>query len=277
MWHILYRAGRRRPSVGRFHELGAARHRCRGFGRSKRDRPEETRSAFIFARRLARPRPKVTKQNISALIDAVPPDGLVLVVGGGSRGEGTEALYTSTKFDLVAFDIYLSKDVDVIADGHQMPFRDQTFDAIVVQAVLEHVLDPTQVVAEVRRVLRPNGLVYAETPFLQNVHEGAYDFTRFTQSGHRWLFRQFNELAAGPLGGPASQLVWSLSYLAWSVCRSRRASRMVRLLFGWFGFFDVFIDKKYRSDSATGTYFLGRRSEGSLKPRDIVDRYPGAQ
>jgi 2-polyprenyl-3-methyl-5-hydroxy-6-metoxy-1,4-benzoquinol methylase len=45
-------------------------------------------------------------------------------------------------------------------------FGDGTCDAVVVQAVLEHVLQPDVVVAEIHRVLRPDGLVYAETPFM---------------------------------------------------------------------------------------------------------------
>jgi len=57
------------------------------------------------------------------------------------------------------------------------------FDAVWIQAVLEHVLDPVRVVAEIHRVLRPGGLVYSEIPFMQEVHEGAYDFTRFRLSG----------------------------------------------------------------------------------------------
>ena len=42
-----------------------------------------------------------------------------------------------------------------------------------------------------------DGVVYAETPFLQAVHEGPWDFTRFTESGHRWLFRAFERLDSG--------------------------------------------------------------------------------
>ncbi len=44
---------------------------------------------------------------------------------------------------------------------------------------------------EIHRVLKDDGIVYADTPFMQQVHEGAYDFTRFTLSGHRWLFKNF--------------------------------------------------------------------------------------
>ncbi len=55
--------------------------------------------------------------------------------------------------------------------------------------------------AEIHRVLRPGGIVYADTPFLQQVHEGAYDFTRFTDSGHRFLFRRFERIDSGSVAG----------------------------------------------------------------------------
>jgi ubiquinone/menaquinone biosynthesis C-methylase UbiE len=69
-----------------------------------------------------------------------------------------------------------------VADGHQLPIADGSVDGVWIQAVLEHVLDPSIVVQEIHRVLTPGGVVYAETPFMQPVHEGAYDFTRFSLS-----------------------------------------------------------------------------------------------
>jgi ubiquinone/menaquinone biosynthesis C-methylase UbiE len=127
------------------------------------------------------------------------------VIGGGTIGNGMESLYDDPRLDLLAFDIYASENVQFLADGHQVPLKDGSVDAVWIQAVLEHVLDPQAVVAEIRRVLRPGGLVYASTPFMQQVHEGPYDFTRFTESGHRYLFRHFTGSIATP--GYASIIV----------------------------------------------------------------------
>ncbi len=83
---------------------------------------------------------------------------------------------------------------------------DESFDGVICQAVLEHVLDPYRCVEEIHRVLRPNGLVYAETPFMQQVHGGTHDFTRFTHLGHRRLFRKFAEVDSGVVCGPGMAL-----------------------------------------------------------------------
>ena len=123
---------------------------------------------------------------------------VVLVIGGGTIGLGADELYRNRSIELVGTDVYASPNTALVADAHKLPFEDGVFDGVWVQAVLEHVLEPATIVDEIHRVLRRGGLVYAETPFMQQVHERAYDFSRFTQSGHRWLFRRFSELSAGP-------------------------------------------------------------------------------
>src|SRR5439155_5186428 len=104
---------------------------------------------------------------------------VVVVVGGGTAGSGAQLLYDAPDVRLISFDIYHSATTQFIADAHAIPLQDGIADGVWVQAVLEHVLDPAQVVAEIHRVLRPNGYVCSEIPFMQQVHEGRYDFTRF--------------------------------------------------------------------------------------------------
>jgi hypothetical protein len=71
------------------------------------------------------------------------------------------------------------------------------------------------------------GVVYAKTPFMQQVHECAFDFTRFTEVGHRRLFRRFDDIDRGVAVDPASALLWAAGYFARSVPR-RTASRTCR-------------------------------------------------
>ena len=201
----------------------------------------------------------------------------VLVIGGGTIGGGMQALYDDPGVDVIAFDVYNSEHVQFIADGHSIPFVDGVFDAVWIQAVLEHVLEPEKVVAEIHRLLRPQGLVYAVTPFMQQVHEGAYDFTRFTLSGHRWLFRQFTEIKAGVQGGPGVSLRWAIRYFVAGLLRSYWAGRLVEAGFFWLRYLDGVIPPSCASDGACGVWFIGSRTEIEMTPRQAIAYYKGAK
>ncbi|AEI03059.1 hypothetical protein OCA5_c19240 [Afipia carboxidovorans OM5] len=198
---------------------------------------------------------------------------VVLVIGGGAIGAGADPLYDTEHIQIVGTDVYASNNTDVVADGHFLPFRDEVFDAVWIQAVLEHVLDPPAVVAEIYRVLKPGGIVYADTPFIQQVHEQAYDFTRFTLSGHRWLFRRFEEIDSGAVGGAGKALVWSIRYVALSLGFNTRVATLVALPFFWLRFIDYFAKPGPKSDAASGVFFFGRRSETALNAKDMLRYY----
>ncbi|MDN5914088.1 MAG: class I SAM-dependent methyltransferase [Pseudonocardia sp.] len=201
----------------------------------------------------------------------------VLIVGGGSVGIGLETMYQHPDIRLLAFDIYGDDNVQFVADAHDIPLHDGSVDCVVVQAVLEHVLDPWKVVDEIHRVLKPDGLVYAETPFLQHVHEGPYDFTRFTESGHRWLFRRFSRVGSGVVTGPGVQLIWTIEGVVEGVFRSRRMATIVSVAIFWLRYLDRVIPEHYQIDGACCVYFLGRRTENPIAARDMPGHYRGAQ
>lgn len=212
---------------------------------------------------------------------AARPAPRVLVVGGGVRGEGFGALLSVPGLELVQTDVMPGPHTTLICDGHDLPFADASFDGVVAQAVLEHVLDPWRCVEQIHRVLRPGGLVYAETPFMQQVHEGRYDFTRFTHLGHRRLFRRFEELESGAVGGPGMALAWSWRYFLWSFARGRLSGSLLTTFASFTSFFlrafdGALIDRPRALDAAAGVYFLGRRSESTLSDRELVASYRGA-
>jgi SAM-dependent methyltransferase len=192
-------------------------------------------------------------------------------------GAGMRQLYEAPDIGIVSFDIYLSDLTQIAADAHGIPLRDGAVDGVVVQAVLEHVLEPETVVQEIRRVLKPGGVVYAETPFMQQVHEGAHDFTRYSESGHRYLFRHFRELKSGSVSGPGSVLLWSMDYLSRGLFRSNLAGRLVRVGFFWLRWLDRLVPESYAIDGASGVYFMGQLSSGPITPRSAIERYRGAQ
>jgi SAM-dependent methyltransferase len=71
-----------------------------------------------------------------------------------------------------------------------LPFADASFDGVVLKDLLEHVREPTAVVAEALRVLRPGGRVFASSPDAQRWVWDDYTHRRpFTRKAFRLLFR----------------------------------------------------------------------------------------
>ena len=206
----------------------------------------------------------------------------VLVVGGGTLGAGMAPLLDHPGLDVTETDVWIGPRTVLVCDGHDLPFVDGSFDAVVCQAVLEHVLDPPRVVAEIHRVLAPDGLLYVEVPLIQQVHEGAFDFTRYTAVGLRRLMRDFDELASGVTCGPAMALAWSLRYLAVAAAgRSRPGTRLaahlVPLLTFWLPWLDRrLLDRPGALDAASSLGFLGRRRERPIDDAEVVASYRGA-
>lgn len=202
----------------------------------------------------------------------------VLVIGGSVEGAGFEALSENPNIELVRTDVAWGESVDLICDIHDLPFRDGAFDGVVVQAVLEHVLDPFRGVDEIHRVLKPRGVVYAETPFMQQVHGGRYDFMRFTFLGHRRLFRRFEEIEMGAVCGPGMALAWSWRYFWWSFTENAALRQMIVFFTNWTAFFwkyfdRILVNKPRALDAASGYFFMGRRSKTVLSDRDLLAIY----
>ena len=208
----------------------------------------------------------------------------VLIIGAGRQKSHLESFLADYKhIQLVYSDIDTSASVDLFCDAHELPFVDQVFHGVIATAVLEHVLYPERVVTEIYRVLVDGGLVYSEIPFMQQVHEGAYDFTRYTLSGHRRLFNQFQELSSGLIAGPATAMVWTIENFALCFAPNHMLQLLiktgVRLLFFWLKYLDYLLkDIPQAMDSASATYFLGYKNP-PLKTSDkaIIDRYIGAK
>jgi SAM-dependent methyltransferase len=140
-----------------------------------------------------------------------PDTAAVLDLGSGER---------RLRPGIVNLDIVASPSVDVIADGHQLPFPDGVFEAVILQSVIEHVLEPERFLAESCRVLKPGGQIWVEAPFLYPIHDTS-DYYRWTLSGLRYVVSKHFEVSrSGALMGPSSalNLSWRV-YVNWKLRR----------------------------------------------------------
>jgi SAM-dependent methyltransferase len=223
-----------------------------------------------------------TRENYQRLRDELLRRGKarVLIVGGSILGKDMGALLTPG-IELVETDIALGPRTQLIVDAHSIPFADGSFDAVIAQAVLEHVADPIACVAEIHRVLKADGFVYAETPFMQQVHGGAYDFTRFTHLGYVRLFRNFAQIESGAVAGAGTVLAWSFEYFLLSFTRRRAVrntlSGFSRLATFFLKYLDApVIDSPATLDAASGFYFYGTKSDQTVTDRELIRMYRGA-
>lgn len=194
----------------------------------------------------------------------------ILVVGAGDN-----RFPVAADHQVVYTDVAIGAGIDFVCDAHDLPFESGSFDLVIAAAVLEHVADPYLVVEEIHRVLKPNGLVYASAPFLQPIHLGAYDFTRWTYTGYRRLFRYFEEVALEPVLGPGSTMAYSIQYFITSFSGKKKLRSLLNL-FGLllsrpFKLLDkVLLKQRSTLGFAAGYGFIGRRSETPLSDRELV-------
>ena len=106
--------------------------------------------------------------------------GLVLDCGAGMR-----AVYYS---NVVNFEVVPYDTTDVLGIGQCLPFQDESFDAVLSMAVLEHVNDPFLCAREIERVLKPGGELYCAVPFLQPFHAYPNHYYNMTHVGLANLF-----------------------------------------------------------------------------------------
>jgi SAM-dependent methyltransferase len=114
----------------------------------------------------------------------------------------------------VNLDLFAVPGVDVAGDAHSLPFRDEQFQRIECDAVLEHVRSPEQVMREIRRVLARGGHAHLVTPFCHPFHEYPKDYRRFTLDGLKELGAGLEVVASGWRTGPtATALVFTIEYV----------------------------------------------------------------
>lgn len=138
-------------------------------------------------------------------IKEIAKEVLVLDLGSGEPFQKELAkyrgLFKNCKYYSLDFDAQYEP--NIIGDIHYLPFKDETADAIICKAVLEHVPEPQKAVREIYRVLRKGGKTFIYAPFLFPYHGSRRykDYYRFTKDGIEYMFRDFTEIRMVPVRG----------------------------------------------------------------------------
>ena len=114
---------------------------------------------------------------------------------------------------------------DVISfDGYSIPFPDASFDTVVCTEVLEHSPEPSALIAEMKRVLRPGGTLIATVPFSARVHYAPYDFHRFSRYALDRMFATFTDIRIEERGNDIAVIANKLIVVALRMGRPSRYS-----------------------------------------------------
>ena len=191
------------------------------------------------------------------LLQQLPRDAKILDLGAGRHRRAR---------NVINLDIEPTPEIDLIGDGHFLPFKENTFDAVISEAVLEHVRSPNRVVQEIYRVLKPGGYVCVAVPFLQGYHASPQDYQRWTVSGIVELCAAFSEIESGACAGPTASLHWIFREYVGLLFSfgSLLLAKAISLLVGWLTFPLLILDvplslHKDADVLASAVYYFGKK------------------
>lgn len=121
---------------------------------------------------------------------------------------------------------------DYTWDGLNMPFGDNSFNTLMATEVLEHCPDPMQVINEMKRVLKPGGLLFFTVPFLWNLHEVPHDEYRYTPFALKRIFKEcgMEEIELFAHGGWNMSMAQMIGMWVTATKRGARRRRWAKLL-----------------------------------------------
>jgi SAM-dependent methyltransferase len=202
------------------------------------------------------PNPSITPvSQIARTLALLPPEARICDVGAGGR---------RITPNVVTVDAVGGPGVDIVGDIHDLPIPDNSFDCVISTGTFEHIRNPWKAVQELRRILKPGGIVYIDAPFMQGYHLDPVDYWRFTRDGLRLLCEDFEELDYGPVIGPTCGLIWIVREWANSLSTNRVVSNLllipIALATAPFRYLDhLLIGAKRAHVVASAVYFRGRK------------------
>jgi SAM-dependent methyltransferase len=136
------------------------------------------------------------------------------------------------KLDFASSDYHQGNALDLTWDGKTIPLETQSIDTVFMTEVLEHVHKPGEMLQEVRRVLKPGGILFLTVPFSWPMHELPYDYHRFTPIALRSYLEEasFDVQGIRLLGGWDFSLAQQIGLWLTNRSMGDRKRKMVKLL-----------------------------------------------
>jgi ubiquinone/menaquinone biosynthesis C-methylase UbiE len=97
--------------------------------------------------------------------------------------------YIGLDYDSQGHD-HSNEQIDVFYDGVKIPFDDNTFDSVFSSEVFEHVFNLEEMIPEINRVMKVNGVILITCPFAICEHEQPNDYARYTSFAIKHLMQK---------------------------------------------------------------------------------------
>lgn len=110
---------------------------------------------------------------------------------------------------------YHDTKADIVADLNEvLPIESEMADTVVSLSVLEHLREPQIMLSEAFRILKPEGMMVLQVPWQWWIHEGPYDFYRYTPYGLKYQFEKagFVDVTVEPQSGFFSMWLVKMNY-----------------------------------------------------------------
>lgn len=145
-----------------------------------------------------------------ALPEPIVEIGSYQVAGQEEIGNLRE-LFPGTKY--LGIDIREGPGVDLVGSVESLPCEDASAGTVIALNTFEHVTRFWRGFAEVRRVLRPDGVFFVSVPFYFHIHQYPSDYWRFTPEGLAVLLEDYPAAIIGWQGPEKKPLnVWAIAF-----------------------------------------------------------------
>lgn len=107
------------------------------------------------------------------------------------------------KEQVIKVDYKKNQDIDIVADLNQkLPFEDNYADNVFLFNAIYIIDQPKDLLKEIHRVLKPNGVFFLNSPLINNEAPEPHDYFRFTSEGIKKLLSQagFNQIELYKIG-----------------------------------------------------------------------------
>lgn len=126
------------------------------------------------------------KKNIENLIKEDVRGTMVLDIGCATKWPGkllpSSSCYIGIDY-LETAESWYKTQPDVYGDAQNLPVSNGSVDSVLLLDVLEHLQDPDQALKEIFRVLKTEGTLIIQVPFLYPIHDAPIDYRRWSKFG----------------------------------------------------------------------------------------------